>query len=263
MWKTIPAWIDRRFAQGNGGVLPDNLWAPEIVHHGHTYYLYYSASTFGKNFSVTALATNTTLDASNPHYKWVDRGAVISSNANTRLSGTKDLQVNAIDASVVSTKGGKPWLAFGSFWNGLYAVRISWPSGKPAKHWQSHAVQLAERPAVQYNPVEGAALVRRHGWYYLFASWDFCCQGANSTYKTAVGRSRYVTGPFRDKQGALLLTGGGTVLLQTTGTHVGAGGESVSGNTLAYHYYDATHDYAPTLGLKTIRWVNGWPQLVG
>ena len=42
------------------------------------FYLYYSASTFGSNDSITALATNTTLDPSDPDYTWVDRGPVIS-----------------------------------------------------------------------------------------------------------------------------------------------------------------------------------------
>ena len=258
VWITIPAWIDRHYA---GRTLPDNLWAPQVVHHGHTWYLYYSASTFGSNDSITAVATNTTLDPANPHYRWVDRGRVITSKESTRLSGTTNLAVNAIDPGVVTDRSGKSWLTFGSFWNGIYTVPISWPSGKPALHWQRRAVQLAERPGVQFDPVEGAYVVRHGGWFYLFSSWDFCCQGANSTYKIAVARAREVTGPYRDKTGALSLTGGGTVLLQTNGTHVGAGGQSVAGNTLAYHYYDATNGYAPTLGLKKISWVGGWPQV--
>jgi arabinan endo-1,5-alpha-L-arabinosidase len=258
VWSQIPAWIDEHYA---GRTLPDNLWAPQVVHHGNRWYLYYSASTFGSNDSITALAVNKTLDPSDPDYRWVDKGRVITSQPSTRLSGTKTLQANAIDPGVVTDRAGRSWLTFGSFWNGIYTVPISWPSGKPAKHWQRHSVQLAERPAVQYDPIEGAYVVRHGGWFYLFASIDFCCQGANSTYKIAVGRAREVTGPYRDKTGALMLTGGGTVLLQTNGTHVGAGGQSVAGNTLAYHYYDAANGYAPTLGLKKIRWVNGWPRV--
>lgn len=32
-------------------------------------------------------------------------------------------------------------------------------------------------------------------------------------------------------------------------------------NTLAYYYYDAANGYAPTLGLKKISWVHGWPKV--
>ena len=68
VWDRIPAWIDEHFADGE---LPGNLWAPEITEHDGTYYLYYSASRFGGNNSLTALATNTTLDPSDPDYEWV------------------------------------------------------------------------------------------------------------------------------------------------------------------------------------------------
>jgi len=262
VWDEIPAWIDRHYADA-GKTLPENLWAPEIVKHGGTYYLYYSASTFGGNDSITALATNTTLDATDPDYRWVDRGTVVTSPA-ANLSGTANLEFNAIDAGVISDRAGKPWMAIGSFWNGIFVVPLSWPSGKPVKGWRAKAVQLAERPGVQFDPIEAPYPVRHGKYYYLFTSWDFCCRGADATYKIAVGRSTQVTGPFRDKTGALLLDGGGTVLLQGQGKRAGAGGQSVSKNTLAYHYYDGANraaPYIPTLGLKRIRWTNGWPTL--
>ena len=261
VWDTIPAWIDQHYAD-QGKTLPDNLWAPEIVQHGKLFYLYYSASTFGGNDSITALATNTTLDPSNPHYRWVDRGPVITSTPGQTLAG--GLEFNAIDAGVISDRRGKPYLAIGSFWNGIFLVPLSWPSGKPAANWQAKTVHLAERPGVQFDPIEGAYLVRHGRYYYLFTSRDFCCRGADSTYKIAVGRSTSVTGPYRDQQGRDLVDGGGTVLLQTRGDHVGAGGQSVYKNTLAYHYYDAGNaaaPYIPTLGLEKIHWKQGWPTL--
>ena len=55
-----------------------NLWAPELIEHDGTWYLYYSASTFGSNRSVIALATNTTLDPDDPDYEWVDQGEVLA-----------------------------------------------------------------------------------------------------------------------------------------------------------------------------------------
>jgi len=131
-------------------------------------------------------------------------------------------------------------------------------------NWPAKAVHLAERPGVQFDPIEAPYIVRHGGYFYLFTSWNFCCRGADATYKVTVGRSMQVTGPYRDQQGRPLLEGGGTVLLQTQGDRAGAGGQSVSGNTLAYHYYDGDNTQAPyilTLGLKQITWRKGWPTL--
>jgi arabinan endo-1,5-alpha-L-arabinosidase len=261
VWDTIPAWIDQHYAD-QGKTLPDNLWAPEVVKHGGLFYLYYSASTFGGNDSITALATNTTLDPSDPHYKWVDRGPVITSTPGQKLAG--GLEFNAIDAGIIQDRRGKPYMAIGSFWDGIFLVPLSWPSGKPVRNWEAKTVHLAKRPGVQYNPIEGPYIVRHGRYYYLFTSRDFCCRGADSTYKIAVGRSTSVQGPYRDKQGRKMVDGGGTVLLQTRGDHVGAGGQSIYKNVLAYHYYDggnATAPYIPTLGLEKLRWKHGWPTL--
>ena len=49
---------------------------PRSIEHDGTYYLYYSASTFGSNRSVIGLTTNTTLDPDDPDYGWVDQGEV-------------------------------------------------------------------------------------------------------------------------------------------------------------------------------------------
>ena len=97
------------------------------------------------------------------------------------------------------------------------------------------------------------------GKYYLFFSRDFCCQGLESTYNIAVGRSDSITGPYVDADGKELLDGGGTPVLATNGGRVGPGGQSVSGNTLAFHYYAEELDGAFRLGLAELEWKDGWP----
>lgn len=258
VWDEIPAWIDEKFG-ANGGTLPDNLWAPAIYEHDGTYYLYYSASTFGSNTSVTALATNTTLDPKDPDYRWVDRGPVLESPTPVTPDG---LQFNAIDPSVVEDHG-TPYLSIGSFWSGLFLVPLEWPSGKPVDGWAEKSVHLVDRTAPP-NAVEGSQIVKHGGYFYLFASFDFCCQAANSTYHVVVGRSKDVAGPYVDESGKSLLDGGGTTILAANGAEVGPGGQSVFGDVLAYHYYDASNTaspYLPTLGLQKLRWKNGWPSV--
>ena len=254
VWDEIPAWIDERFADG---ALPDNLWAPEVYEHDGTYYLYYSASRFGTNTSVTALATNTTLDPEDPGYAWVDQGPVISSPH--EIAGGKSF--NAIDAGIVEGADGTPYMAIGSYWYGVFLVELEWPSGKLAEGALENATHLVDR-MMPGNPVEAPFVYRHGGWYYLFVSFDACCRGLDSTYKVAVGRSRDVAGPYLDADGRDMADGGGTVLLESHGAVVGPGGQSVSDGVLAFHYYDGANAAVPgfpTLGLQRLAWKDGWP----
>src|SRR4051794_25760344 len=108
VWDAIPAWATEAVPGAN------NMWAPAIHRHGGTYYLYYAVSTIGRNNSVIGLATNTTLDRSDPAYRWTDQGKVIRS--------TPDSDFNAIDPEVVEDEAGTPWMVLGSYWSGIQMV---------------------------------------------------------------------------------------------------------------------------------------------
>ena len=258
VWDRIPAWIDEHFSDGE---LPGNLWAPEIHENDGTYYLYYSASRFGGNNSLTALATNTTLDPNDPDYEWVDQGLVVSSPASGLDPNNPGKTFNAIDAGIIEDTDGTPYMAIGSFWYGIFLVPIEWPSGKPVADWQSKTVNIADR-FMPGNPVEAPYITKHGDYYYLFVSFDSCCRGADSTYKVAVGRSTSVKGPYLDKDGRDMFGGGGSVVLDAHGAVTGPGGQSVFGDYLAFHYYDGSNEalpYFPTLGLQKIDWTGGWP----
>lgn len=239
----------------------DNFWAPEVVEHEGTYYAYYSASTFGSNTSLIGLFTNTTLDPDDPAYRWVDHGEVWRSDGTTPY--------NAIDPGVVTDAQGTPWMSFGSFWDGLFMVELEWPSGKPVgatpeqPQGTAEPVHLADRGTAT-NAIEAPYLLARDGWYYLFFSRDSCCQGTASTYNIAVGRAAEPAGPYLDADGVPLLTDGGTSLLDTDGTMIGPGGQSVVqvGETayLAFHYYDEDLGGDFQLGVRELAWTpDGWP----
>jgi arabinan endo-1,5-alpha-L-arabinosidase len=245
IWDAMPAWTTETVPGAN------NMWAPAIHRHGGVYYLYYAVSTIGRNNSVIALATNTTLDRSDPAYKWVDQGKVIRSAPGSDF--------NAIDPEVVDDDAGAPWLVFGSYWSGIQMVALEYPSGKRSADRERR--HLADRK-IALNAVEAPSIVRHDGWYYLLTSWDRCCLGTDSTYRIVVGRSRAVTGPYVDQDGRALSDGGGTTLLESAGDRIGPGGESVSGGVVAYHYYDGTAGGAPRLGLRKLAWDDdGWPKI--
>jgi arabinan endo-1,5-alpha-L-arabinosidase len=246
VWDEIPKWV----TDAVPGV--KNIWAPEVYEANGMYYLYYAASTWGHNTSVIGLATNETLDPSDPAYEWVDRGEVIRSES--------DDDFNAIDPGVIEDASGTPWMAFGSYWSGIRMVELDWPSGKLADP-DEEPRHIADRKAAP-NAVEAAYIVKNDGYYYLFTSWGQCCQGSDSDYKIMVGRSKKVTGPYVDRDGRKLLDGGGTTVLDTGGDRVGPGGQSASDDIIAYHYYDKSADGATKLALQPIVWDDdGWPQL--
>ncbi|GIG92658.1 family 43 glycosylhydrolase [Plantactinospora endophytica] len=241
-----PAWVVAEL-----GVTPADFWAPDISYFDGAYHLYYAASSFGTNNSVIGLATTRTLDPASPAYGWVDHGMVM------RSRGTDTF--NAIDPDVVFDADGQPWLSFGSFWDGLRMRRIDRSTGMPADETLHH---IASRGGAS---IEGPAIVRRGGYYYLFASLDFCCRGVDADYRTVVGRSASITGPYLDRDGVPLLGGGGTDLLRGYNEFRGTGGGDVfagpGGDWFAHHYYDTTDAGLPKLSVRPITWTDGWPRL--
>ena len=69
-----PAWTTNAVPGFNG-----YFWAPDVVRVHGKFFLYYSASTWGKKTSAIGLATNPTLDATATNFLWRDAGEVIHS----------------------------------------------------------------------------------------------------------------------------------------------------------------------------------------
>lgn len=245
----FPDWVTQAVPGTRGA------WAPDISYESGRFRLYYAASTFGKNGSVIGLATTPTLDTTRPDFGWKDEGLVIASQPGD--------DYNAIDPNLVRDADGGQWLVFGSFWGGLKMTRLDPATGKPID--ARALVSGAQRPE-KPDAVEGAFLIRRGSDYYLFASYDFCCRGVNSTYYTVVGRSKSVTGPFVDRDGKSMLAGGGTVVLSASDRWKGPGHCAVLQDTdadyIVYHAYDADNNGRPTLRINRLDWRDGWPVAV-
>ncbi|WP_328503316.1 arabinan endo-1,5-alpha-L-arabinosidase [Streptomyces sp. NBC_00457] len=224
-------------------------WAPDISYRAGRYWLYYAVSSWGTNHSAIGVATS----PSGLPGTWTDHGKAFT-------SGTTD-HWNAIDPAPTRADG-KLWMSFGSYWTGIRMIEIDERTGKAAPNTPVH--HLATRPDAPYA-VEGPYIVKHGRHYYLFASYDTCCAGVNSTYKIKVGRATKITGPYTDSTGKPMLEGGGDLLLEGHGRYIGTGGQSVfrdrGKDWLAYHYYDAEDEGTPKLGLNKLNWTrNGWPQ---
>lgn len=242
-----------------------DMWAPDLSFWGGRWHLYYALSTFGSNRSAIGLYTSPTLDPAKPGYGWRDEGLVVRSLPSDDF--------NAIDPNHVIDADGRHWLALGSFWDGIKLFELDPRSGKLKRPGEA-PVSLARRlaPVGGPAPIEGAFIIRHAGWYYLFASYDYCCKGANSTYYTVYGRAKQVTGPYLGRDGSALLQGQGTIILrgdlQEQNRFRGPGHNGFLHDTdgrdyLVYHAYDKTNHGAPTLRISPVRWTaDGWPEAV-
>src|SRR6185295_1668224 len=109
--------------------------------------------------------------------------------------------------------------------------------------------------------IEAASILHNGSFYYLFVSFDTCCQGVNSTYRTMVGRSSSLTGPYTAQNGTAMMSGGATQLLARNGNEIGPGGGDANGlpGFFAYHFYDGAANGAARLNIRPISFSNGWP----
>jgi arabinan endo-1,5-alpha-L-arabinosidase len=253
IFSQIPQWVTQQVPGISG------LWAPDISYFNGLYHIYYAGSTFASNTSVIGLATNTTLDSTDPNYQWVDEGEVLGS--------TSVDDFNAIDPNILVDSDGSVWLTYGSFWSGIKQQQIDPMTGQLLSS-NPTVYSLAYRPNVQYDPIEGSSLVHKGNYYYLFVSFDFCCDTNpyQDNYKIAVGRGTSPQGPFSDMNGTDMMQGGGTVLLTGDGiTFSGPGGQtayldSTNGDVIVFH---AIHlpDGAPYLFVNSLTWPNDWPEI--
>ena len=217
-----------------------STWAGDIHDWNGRAVCFYAVSSFGSQHSAIGLATASSIAAGD----WTDQGAVLTSGSGSPY--------NAIDPNFVVDNAGQPWLAFGSFWDGINIVKLDRNTLRPTGGVSNIASDGAG--------IEGAYVVSHGGYYYLFASKGTCCNGARSTYHIVYGRSSSITGPYTDKGGRALLNGGGTTLDAGGGRFIVPGGQSIyGGNVIARHELDSSNNYASVLFINDLYWSNGWP----
>jgi arabinan endo-1,5-alpha-L-arabinosidase len=255
-FSAMPAWAAKAIPGAK------NMWAPDISYVDGRYRLYYAVSTFGSNHSAIGLATSRSLDPNAPDYGWRDEGMVVMS--------TPADDYNAIDPAFLADAQGRQWLSLGSFWTGLKLFPLDPHTGK-LLHPGARPIAIARRPVPSGAPsiVEAPYIFAHGGWYWLIASYDYCCKGVNSTYYSVIGRSRRVEGPYLGKDGSAMMAGGGTILLRADlqekqrfrgPGHVGHVRDADGTDYIVYHAYDRERNGVPTLRLARLRWgADGWP----
>jgi arabinan endo-1,5-alpha-L-arabinosidase len=240
---SITSWVSAEVSAAR------DLWAPDLAYFNDQYHLYYSASSFGSNDSCIGHATRDSMAAGS----FADQGSV---HCTERSDG-----YNAIDPNIIvdPLEDGRVWMFLGSHWDGIKAIELDATGATTI----GDVYDIAARPQSP-RAVEAPFVVRRCGYYYLFVSFDQCCNNWNEAgaepYNIRVGRATRVLGPYQDQEGtAMYPDGGGTLLLGPGGQYPALGHNAVvfSGDK-AYNIY---HAYNPaTLRVAELAWDEaGWP----
>lgn len=198
------------------------------------------------------MASRKTLGSGSDQDPWEDHGLIISSKRGDKF--------NAIDPAVI-LDGGKLWMSFGSFWDGMMLIELD-PKTGLRKDQAEKPILLASAPEIE------APFIHKDGdWYYLFVNWGICCRGVKSTYEIRVGRSRKITGPYEDRDGNPMTGAGGTLVLGSRGRFIGPGHASIFAKGkrqwLVHHYYDGEDRGLSKMRLLPLEWKDGWPVVEG
>ena len=223
------------------------IWAPDIQRVGGKYHLYYAKSVWGGEWDagIGVAVSN------NPAGPFVDRGCMFTS---------KQIGIqNCIDPFYIED-GGEKYLFFGSF-HGIYGVELTADG--------LHVKQGAKPREVAGTFMEATYIRRRGGYYYLFGSTGTCCEGARSTYRITIGRSKSLFGPYVDKAGQRLLDNHYNILLDKDDSVLGPGHnaglitDDAGNDYMFYHGFKASDpDAGRVVWLSRIVWADGWPSVM-
>lgn len=256
----IPAWT-RDSVPG----FQSHVWAPDIIRWHDRWWLAYSCSTFGKNTSAIGLMSADRLNG-----QWKDEGCLVASK-----EGRDNW--NAIDPAFVVDDNDQLWMTWGSFWDGIQIAKASPVGGRMKGATIARRIALRDTTKAEPNPtsryagrnaIEAPFILKHGGWYYLFVSWDYCCRGAQSNYRVAVGRSKQVDGPYVDRKGKLMTEGGGELFLEGDKQEYEAAGHCAaydlptSETIFICHGYSTKMNGTSVLIQRPVTWTaDGWPTL--
>lgn len=237
-------------------------WAPDITRHHGRYWLYYGVTetdvTSHRGDSAIAVASSKSLTG-----PWKTHDAPVVGPRPADAEGSFRW---TFDSAHVVDESGTRHLVYGSYNGGVWLTELSDDGtravGEPTK-------------IAAGNRFEGTYIVRRNGWWYLFASSSDCCAGPTTGYTVFAGRSRSLTGPYLDRDGVPLNTSraGGTPVIAPNGNRwVGTGHNSIATDAtgqdwLVYHAIDRHEPYLdepfginrrPML-IDRLDWIDGWP----
>jgi arabinan endo-1,5-alpha-L-arabinosidase len=253
---TKPQWASRT----------QDFWAPHVAEHDGTFYLYYSAKPDVALADTTRGLCLAVATARRPEGPFTDRGEPLQCG-----TGFVDIDPMSFD----DPQTGKRLLYWGSGFGPIKVQelapdRVSFaPGSRPVD--LIHTVPTSDSTDYQ-RLVEGAWVIYRAPYYYLFYSGDNCC-GPRAHYAAMVARSRSATGPFETLAQA---TGARNSVILERGGHWNAPGhnsvitDAAGRDWIVYHAVDTRRPRSKeTDDVNTRRvmlidplvYVDGWPRV--
>jgi arabinan endo-1,5-alpha-L-arabinosidase len=265
-------YVGDAFASAPSWLTPTSgQWAPDVRRLDGRYVMYYTGTDTTDAISgepgCDADSAIGVATAPTPTGPWMDSGGPVVA---PRRNGPGCDFKWTFDPAVVEADGGRV-LYYGSYRGGIEARRLS-ADGLRSLPESATPITTEER-------YEGAYVIRRGGWYWLFGSATDCCRGPITGYSVFAGRSRSPFGPFIDRLGVPLTTPrvGGTPVISMNGNRwVGTGHNAVvtdlaGQDWLVYHAIDRSQPYLaepnpnrinrrPML-MDRLDWPDGWPSV--
>ena len=252
-----PPWVERYLPKVT------ILWSPYVLAWDGMIHMYYAASYFGADHACIGHAATPSMDK-----PFVDDGVpLLCSNI-----GTTDPFI-AIDPAVILDDAGDPWMIFGSGADGINIVALDRqgrldPKSSPQvvaarTSDDTETIQAASlnRAPSDAEAIQASSLYHWRDYYYLFASYEWPPE-----HILRVGRAKRVTGPYLDREGRDMASGGSTLVLQDSDTFTGPGSNMVFDDGKqrlnVYHAYNATKDIVLRIGQLAFD-QDGWPVSAG
>lgn len=223
--------------------LNGNLWAPDVIYNPNMekYCFYMSVNGDDWNSVIVLL----TADSIEGPYEYV--GPIVYSGFNTgshdvnltdvyqvlgegadltRYQNTKNTKLNCIDPCVVFDDDGSLWMVYGSWFGGLYMLRLDENTGL-RDYTTTYETIPNEQDAYYGHKLHGGFgvsgeapyIIKKDGYYYLFVSYGGLV--AEGGYQIRIFRSENITGPYVDEAGNnAVYTKGGNDLFEKIGVRI-------------------------------------------
>jgi xylan 1,4-beta-xylosidase len=180
-WKIVGSVLPHKPAWVKG-----DFWAPEIAEDNGKFYVFYTARRFegagNKGTLCVAVAV-----ADKPDGAYTDRGPLVCQ------------EMGSIDAFFIRDENNKPYLIWKE--DGNDRRKPTWMYAQPL---DENLTKLIGKPKKLFrnkgsgwenHVIEGANVVRRNGYFYMFYSGNACC-GRSCNYAMGVARSRKLLGKW-------------------------------------------------------------------
>lgn len=231
-----------------------NFWAPHVLEENGKFYMYYSAEIKDKGYAIGVAIAN------NPEGPFIDSGKPI-------VQGEGFVNIDPMPFD--DPKTGKKYLYWGSGFEPIKVRELD--NNRIAFAKNSKTINVINPKKEPYeNLVEGAWVIYRNNYYYMFYSGDNCCSG-EPLYAVMVARSKSPTGPFIKLAEAFNTPN--SVILDKNDTWTGVGHNSVitddkGQDWIVYHGIDRKNFFIPgtnqvrrPLLIDKIIYKDGWPMI--